>query len=359
MNARLIAVLLPALATAALAAPAVASASAVSTEAVSENWAGYEATTTNGSGFSAVSGSWIQPRVACSSGSGDSAYWVGLGGGSGNASALEQQGTQADCSRSGQATYYAWYELVPAAPVKVPLAIHPGDRIWSRTAVSGDQVTVQLDNKTTGQQFQRTLQMTNPAPDTATAEWVAEAPSTCRGGATGVCQPLPLSDFGSVRFTNAFATAQHSTRSISGWNAQPIALSPAADATFGYGGGYGGGFSALAGSAGSPSEGASPGPLGVSGSAFTVTYGASPSLLPSTSSGAAGYGDSGGYGYGDSGGYGYGSSSGYGDGGASSYGYGASGYGYFPSGAWTIPGIYGYGYGASLPGGWVTVVESY
>ena len=352
MKTRLFAILLPAVASLAVATPALASTAGVSAEAVSENWAGYAATTTHTGGFSAVSGSWVQPSVSCAAGASYSAYWVGLGGGDQNSSALEQDGTQANCSSSGQASYYAWYELVPSAPVKVDLAIHAGDRIWARTAVDGDHVTVTVTDKTTHRTFSKTLTMTAATPDTSTAEWVTEAPSACIGGASGTCTPLPLADFSRVRFSNAYARAGGQVKPISGWTAQAIALSPGASSTFGYGGGYGGGFGGPDTSTPTGSDaGASPGPLALGGSAFSVSYGTSASATGTSavsavsgsgygSSGDGGYGPSGGYsGYGGYGGYsgygGYGGYSGYGGyGGYSGYGYGGYGYG-------------GYGYGYS------------
>jgi hypothetical protein len=71
---------------------------------VSSNWAGYLATHAAGSpsGFSSVAGSWREPSITCSAGrEGYSAVWVGLGGDREDANALEQAGTDADCSRSG------------------------------------------------------------------------------------------------------------------------------------------------------------------------------------------------------------------------------------------------------------------
>ena len=115
-------------------------------EAVSENWSGYVAGQNN---FSSVSGSWVQPSAKCTSGQSYSAFWVGLGGASGN-DALEQTGTQADCSGDGQTDYYAWYELVPSGPVKLNLAISPGDHIAARVSVSAVNVTVALSDQTTG-----------------------------------------------------------------------------------------------------------------------------------------------------------------------------------------------------------------
>jgi hypothetical protein len=83
--------------------------------ATSSNWAGY-AVKRSGVRFRHVSGSWVQPAVDCSSGSGTySAVWVGLGGSSAGSQALEQIGTEADCTSGGTARYATWYELVPDA----------------------------------------------------------------------------------------------------------------------------------------------------------------------------------------------------------------------------------------------------
>jgi hypothetical protein len=341
MKTRL-AVLIPALAILAFAAPAGAATTTGSTSAaVSENWAGYEATTTNSSGFTAASGSWVQPTVSATTQGTYSAYWVGLGGGGENSSALEQEGTQADVSSTGKVSYYAWYELVPSAPVKIKsVSVHPGDRIWARTAVKGDKVTVEVDNKTTGQDFKKTLTMTAATPDTSTAEWVAEAPSECQGGTSGQCTPLPLSNFGSVKFTNAYATSNGQTKSVSGWTDTAIELSPSSSSNFGVGGGYGGGFgSTETAGAASTSEGAAPGALSSDGTAFTVTYGAEDTTTASSTTGTSGVTGTSGYGSTGTSGYGYGyGASGYGDSGYGASGYGTSGYG--DSG-------YGYGYGAS------------
>src|SRR4051794_18012155 len=95
------------------AAPLVAPPAFADTAAdaqTSANWAGYAST---GAQFSKVSGSWVQPTASCDSGGGDAVFWVGIGGATGESSALEQTGTEVDCS-SGSPVYSAWYELVPA-----------------------------------------------------------------------------------------------------------------------------------------------------------------------------------------------------------------------------------------------------
>ena len=315
MRNRLLLPAAPVLACLVLAAPAAAA----TPEALSENWSGYEATTGSSDGFSAASGSWTQPRATCTAGSaysasGDqtySAFWVGLGGGGAStaaSAALEQIGTQADCTASGNATYYAWYELVPSSPVKLDLKIAAGDRIYARVAVHGTSVTLSLSDQTTGQSVTKDLSMTNPAPDTSTAEWIAEAPSACAGGAEGQCSPLPLTDFGTVSFSHAYATAGGHTAAAGQWSTEAVALQ-------------------------GDTGGASPGSLSSDGAAFDVTYGAAGSSS-SYSSYAYVPTYSYGYGGGGSGGYGYVDPS---------SGYGGYGYGYVYGGGY--PGYGGYAYG--------------
>ena len=304
-----------------------AAAATPSSEAVSENWAGYVAgNSSGGTRFSSVSGSWVQPSATCGSGQTYSAFWVGLGGSGHGSGSLEQIGTQSDCNTDGSANYYAWYELVPAAPVNLALTIQPGDHVSARVSVSGSHVTVSLSDQTSGQSSTKTLQMSNP--DTSSAEWIAEAPSQCDSMSN--CQPLPLADFGTVQFTGASATANGHTGPISDsdWSSQAIAL------------GSNGSYDVSLGSGGS-SAGATPSSLSSDGSSFSVAWQQNGATDTSGSSGAAGsagdngYGD-GGYGYGGyPGGYG-----GYGYGGGG-YGYGGGGYGGYDSG-----GGYGFGYWA-------------
>src|ERR1700742_138702 len=156
---------------------ASASAATASDAQVSANWAGYAAT---GQQFSKVSGTWVQPKASCDSGSGDAAFWVGIGGATQESTKLEQAGTEVDCS-NGSPTYSAWYELVPDAPVTTNMAVKPGDKIATTVTVNGNSVGIAMTNQTTGAKFNKTLQM--DSPDTSSAEWIAEAPSACQGSA--------------------------------------------------------------------------------------------------------------------------------------------------------------------------------
>lgn len=193
--------LLAATAAAVALAAVWATTAPAATTAVSSNWAGYAVT---GSTYSKVTGTWVQPTASCTSVSSTtaSAFWVGLGGDSTSSTALEQVGTEADCNGDGTVSYSAWYELVPDAAVKVPLAVSPGNTISATVVVEATKVTVQIRNVTTGASFRKTLTMSNP--DTSSAEWIAEAPSVeTRFG----METLPLTDFGTVKFTNAVATS--------------------------------------------------------------------------------------------------------------------------------------------------------
>ncbi len=315
-------------------------------EQVSSNWAGYVVGgSDSNTQFSNVSGSWVQPTSKCSSGQDDAAFWVGVGGdegqtssmgqsglGDGSSTSLEQIGTEGNCTGNGT-QYYAWYELVPSAPVQLNLSIHPGDKIKASVGVNGDNVAFSLTDETTGQSFSKTIQASNP--DTSSAEWVAEAPSECDG--SGSCTPLPLSDFGTVDFTNATATANGHTGTISdsNWTAQPIALGSNGTYDIGYG-------------SSQNTAGASPSSLSSDGSSFSVAWQQSGTGGSSseTSGSSGGYGD-GGYGAGGypggDGGYGGG---GYGPGGYGDGGYGDGGYGYGQGGygGYGDGGVYVYGW---------------
>jgi predicted GNAT family acetyltransferase len=179
-------------------APATASAAATSS-----NWAGYIAHR-NGVRFRTVRGTWVVPAVSCSgSRASYSAAWIGLGGSRSTADALEQVGTESNCSASGSARYSAWYELVPSASVRIAMTVRAGDRVSARVSVSGTRVFVRLSNLTRGSTFSRTL--TASAVDTTSAEWIVEAPSECTDGSS--CHTLPLANFGSVTFDSASAAA--------------------------------------------------------------------------------------------------------------------------------------------------------
>jgi Peptidase A4 family len=236
-----------------------AASSASVTAQEDSNWAGYvvASSATANTSFSSVSGSWTQPAVDCSAGfPSHSAFWIGLGGYSGQH--LEQTGTSADCSASGQAVYSVWYELVPAAQVPVNMTVQPGDRLSAHVAVSGDTVTLSISDLTRPATVSKRLQMSSPT--VSSAEWIAEAPSRCVSSSSQDCHILSLADFGSVTFTGASLSAGGRTGSITGGLGQVSALTLKAPPGFGR-------LYATAAQAD-----ASPGALSGNGSSFTARW---------------------------------------------------------------------------------------
>ena len=240
---------------------------AVTHHAISSNWAGY-AVSKPALRFRRVAGTWVQPSASCAPGSRRySAYWVGLGGFHSASGALEQIGTQVDCSSLGQAVYSAWYELVPAGPVSIALRVRPGDTLSASVAVSGRTVRLRLADRTTGAVFAK--QLTAKRVDVTAAEWIVEAPSKC--DATR-CKPLPLANFRTASFAGANVTTTAGLRGAivdPAWAATAITLSPYADRGIGTG-------LPLPGS----SAEATPSVVSATGDAFTVTYQDVPPAAP-------------------------------------------------------------------------------
>lgn len=187
---------------------------------VSVNWAGYVIA---GTSFSHVEATWVEPLVACLGNHplDASSFWIGLGGASYSSPGLEQTGTSADCVH-GRASYYAWYEVLPAPATNLAFPVRPGDTVTATVDVTDGVASFTLANLTSGAGFATRIPVRFPATDSA--EWIAEAPSMCRG--SGDCRTLPLARFGPVLFTSASATAGAHTGSIldGGWSAEAIRL---------------------------------------------------------------------------------------------------------------------------------------
>lgn len=196
---------------------------------VSSNWSGYQvlAARTHVAARSA-SGSWRVPPVSDPNKTENafSGTWVGIGGACADPSCqvsaspdLIQLGTAADATPSGRTVYYAWYELIPAAPVYLPtLHVAPGDTVNAALAVVATSPPVQGGGQGSGsssgrspQTWKLSLSVTSPsgavqrwskrvsyASSLASAEWIVESPSAECGGAVG---DLPLADYHSLVFT--------------------------------------------------------------------------------------------------------------------------------------------------------------
>ena len=174
-------------------APAPGAANAANaTGAISENWAGYTSAGSPGT-FTNVSASWAQPTVTCTATDTFASFWVGLDGD--GTSSVEQTGTEADCT-GGAAAYQGWFEMFPQAPVFYDNPVQPGDAMSaSVVANGGGAFTLTLTDSTQG--WSQTTSQTSNIAQLGSAEVIAEAPSDGTGAV------LPLSNFGTVSFTNA------------------------------------------------------------------------------------------------------------------------------------------------------------
>jgi hypothetical protein len=182
------------------AAPAASADTITST-----NWAGFAAHR-SGVHFRSVAAQWRQPRGRCTGGGARySAFWIGIGGYSLSSQALEQIGTEFDCSSSGASEMSAWYELVPSPSASIHLTIGGGDLVAARITVKGHHISLTLADRTTHRSFSRSV--TVKTVDDTSAEWIAEAPSDCTSSSS--CTTLPLADFQAIGFSGARAQTTH------------------------------------------------------------------------------------------------------------------------------------------------------
>ena len=171
-----------------------------------------------------VKGSWVVPKIQ-STLPGENSYsstWVGIDGA--GSPTVEQIGTDSDVV-NGTPTYYAWWEMYPGPSYYVTkLAIHPGDSISAEVkydnsfrGYSGFALT--LKDVTTNKSFSTAQYISGAA--LYSAEWIEEAPSSASSGSE-----LPLSNFGTVTFSNAQATLGGKTDVINGatWASQGDSL---------------------------------------------------------------------------------------------------------------------------------------
>jgi len=173
------------------------------------NWAGYAVT---GPSMSSVAGSWTQPTATCPKNQNQqAAFWVGIDGYSPTDPTVEQIGTDSDCTKAtkrkpGGPDYYAWYQLYPQPAVVLSSSsypVGPNDSISASVSVTGSAYTLTVSD---GARWHfSTSQRQQTTPQNSSAEWIAEAPSSCTANR---CKVLPLADFGSLSFSGASANGQ-------------------------------------------------------------------------------------------------------------------------------------------------------
>jgi hypothetical protein len=153
----------------------------------STNWFGYNQGTTEQGGkqFHSVAADWTVPTATSHTKGQDegSSTWTGIGGGCTDASCtmtdntLIQTGTEQDVDSSGQPSYSAWWEIIPAPSVTISsMQISPGDHMHAditETPTGSEMWQITLKDVTRGESFTTSV----PYPSTyATAEWIEETP---------------------------------------------------------------------------------------------------------------------------------------------------------------------------------------
>jgi hypothetical protein len=178
-------------------------------EFVTSNWSGYAiGSYQSGHKYASAQGTWVVPTVAfgsTNSGTNEeySATWVGIGGFCLNAlctradRTLIQLGTSQYVSSSGATSYFAWYEMLPQAPVTITaMTVNPGDQITAsvqcvsacsartqKWQLSMTNVSKTNGNQTWSQDFSYSSSL-------ASADWIEEAPVSS--------SVLPLANFNIV-----------------------------------------------------------------------------------------------------------------------------------------------------------------
>ncbi len=174
----------------------------------STNWSGYAVESP--SQFTEVTGTWVEPTASCTtSGHTYAAFWVGLDGY--NSKSVEQLGTDSDCTKTNSPSYYAWYEMYPAASVSISTTtypVKPGDTMTASVTRSGTSYTLAITSSE-GWKFSTT--QTGSDANTS-AEWIAEAPDTC---VLIFCSNAHLSNFGTMTFSGSEAATGGALQPVS------------------------------------------------------------------------------------------------------------------------------------------------
>jgi peptidase A4-like protein len=171
----------------------------------SSNWSGYNIgadypQVTTGTTFTAVSGVWKVPKATqhTSGEAESSATWTGIGGGciddacTATDNTLIQAGTEQDVSATGQASYSAWWEIIPEPQTTVSLPVSAGNKIKvtiGQTSTPGMWLIV-IKNLSTGQQFSITTPYSSSMD---TVEWIEETPLEIGTNGTGLAHMPNLS----------------------------------------------------------------------------------------------------------------------------------------------------------------------
>lgn len=179
-------------------------------EHLSRNWSGY--TASEGT-FTGAGASWIVPKITDTNSFGADATWVGIGGV--ESRDLIQTGTQATVDRDGTVTYESFYEMLPEVSQPLEVKIKGGDMVSAAiNQIGNGNWTINFKNKTSGEN--KTIVLSYDS-SLSSADWIQEAPSGRR-------RVIPLDNFGTVRFKDAYAVRDGKKISINEANGKAIMM---------------------------------------------------------------------------------------------------------------------------------------
>ncbi len=142
-----------------------------------------------GTTFTGVSSYWTVPAVVPSAGPQYAAAWIGVGGV--GSSQLIQTGTTSETT-AYSTSYFAWYELLPAASVTIARPVSPGDVMLAVVRQTSVGIWfIGIEDVSQGWTVEGTVTYTAGLADSA--EWVVERPEVNSALSS-------LADFQSVRF---------------------------------------------------------------------------------------------------------------------------------------------------------------
>jgi hypothetical protein len=178
-------------------------------DVTSTNWSGYVTPGDKGKYTQTSTTFTVPASITCTSTDTGSSYWAGLDGYEHGDNTVEQDGVEADCY-DGSPSLYAWVETFPAPEEEVvtstgaPPPVAPGDVfVATVTEDSPSDYTFVMDDETQDWSVDGELAMpTGYTGDDETSEVITEAPTECNSNGTH-CSVLPLTNFGSVAYTDA------------------------------------------------------------------------------------------------------------------------------------------------------------
>ncbi len=146
-----------------------------------------------------VNASWTVQTAGSSHSSTYSAQWVGIGGFFSGDSSLIQTGTSSDYSHG--ASYYAWYELLPASEAVISMTVKPGDKMYASIQLvpgTTNEWTITIKDISENEAFSKVVIYNSSK---LSGEYIEERPELCT---TRSCSLSTLTDFGTAYYGEGY-----------------------------------------------------------------------------------------------------------------------------------------------------------